>query len=349
MIKIKKITNKDSICVGSGLVALDVILNGSPTTPAKLCAGGSCGNVLSILAFLGWNAYPVARLSDNKATDNLLFDLSKFDINTSLITNTADGKTPIIIHRILKDKNGNPKHKFEFRIPDTNTWLPSYKPVLSSSVSEIVFKQKVSDVYYFDRVSRSSIDLAKYYKNLGSLIVFEPSSINDSSQFSECLELADIIKYSHDRISNYTELFPTPKAKLEIETLGKGGLQYRLKNAENQDWKTIPSFAVTNVIDSAGAGDWCTAGIINQLGYNGVQSFNSSSREDVEKALSVGQILGGINCQYDGARGIMYSMNYKSLISLAEAFLNNKVIPTNIEVSGVEIVTIKNFTFDSIL
>lgn len=349
MISIKKIKNKESIALGAGLVTLDVIVNGTPTTPAKLCAGGSCGNVLSILSFLGWEAKPIARLANNKASENLFNDFLNFNVNTSLITQSEDGKTPIIIHRILKDKNGNPKHKFEFKVPNTDTWLPMYKPVLASSVNNLILKQSICNIFYFDRVSRSTIELAKHYKNNGALIVFEPSSLKEDKQFLECLSLADIIKFSNDRIGNYSTLFPFPNGLLEIETMGKEGLQYRLKSDENPKWKIIPSFEFNNVIDNAGAGDWCTAGIINELGFNGIQSFADSNKEKIEKALLIGQVLGGINCMYDGARGVMYNMNYKSLIGIAEAIINNKKEIPTVENSEIQIVTIKNFKFESIL
>lgn len=348
MNKVKIYNNKELTCVGAGLVALDVILNGSPSTPAKLCAGGSCGNVMSILAFLGWDSKPIARFSDNNAAKNLFADFKNFKVDTSLISLSEDGATPIIIHRILKDKFGNAKHKFEFRIPMTNTWLPSYKPVLGSAVEKLILKQSETKVFYFDRVSRSSIDLAKFYKRKGALIFFEPSSYVDNKQFKECLEIADIIKYSIDRITNYTELFPLPVVELEIETLGKQGLRYRRKSSNNHQWKSIPSFQVEDVLDSAGAGDWCTSGIINEFGAEGSSSFYNLKDAQIDNALRIGQAFGAINCMYDGARGVMYNMNFDSFIKSVEALLNNKDFP-HIETSSIKVVTIENFEFTSIL
>lgn len=344
-----KISNKSGLtCVGIGLVALDVILNGSPSTPAKLCAGGSCGNVITILAFLKWNSKPIARFSDNDAAKNLFNDLENFNVDTSLISLSDDGETPIIIHRILKDKQGNAKHKFEFRIPQTNTWLPSYKPVLASEVNNLTSKQSVADVYYFDRVSRSTIELGKFYKNKGALIFFEPSSITDNKQFKECLEIADIIKYSNDRISNYSELFPEPQVELEIETLGKEGIKYRRKSSKNYGWNLIAPFEIKNIVDTAGAGDWCTAGIINELGGLGGNSFKKVQNSIIERALYIGQAFGGINCMYDGARGIMYNMNFNSFISSTEAIINKTSFP-EIESSSVEVLKVENFNFSSII
>lgn len=349
MNKLKKMPKNKPTCLGAGLVALDVILNGNPTTPAKLCVGGSCGNIISILSYLGWNSKPIARLSKNNATKNILKDFSNFNVKTDLLSRADDGSTPIIIHRILKDKNGNPKHKFEFKVPGTNEWLPSYKPVLSSSVEAITKKQLKSQVFYFDRVSRSSIDLAKFYKETGALIIFEPTSYKEDKQFSECLAVADIVKFSSDRITNYSEIFPLPIAPLEIETLGNDGLQYRLKSGPKKAWQKVPSFKLANILDAAGAGDWCTAGIINELGQNGAKSFYSANQDKIEKALNIGQAMGALNCTYGGARGIMYNIDYNVFNLIISKIIAKKDVTNVPTASSVKIVTIKNFQFNNIL
>ena len=44
------------VVVGTGLVALDVVINSDVHRPPRLWAGGTCGNVLTILSYLGWHA-----------------------------------------------------------------------------------------------------------------------------------------------------------------------------------------------------------------------------------------------------------------------------------------------------
>lgn len=338
-------------CVGSGLIALDVIVNGSPNTPAKLCAGGSCGNVLSILSFLGWESSPIARLSNNNASENLFNDFKKFKVDTSLISCTSDGSTPVIIHRILKDKFGNPKHKFEFRVPETGAWLPQYKPVLKTAVDAIIDEKPTANVFFFDRISRSSLDLAKYYKSKGALVVFEPSSMKNDKAFHEALALTNIVKFSHERITNYDNEFPEPVCDLEIQTLGKDGLKYRLKTSKDNSWKLIQPFLIEDAIDTAGAGDWCTAGIISKLGREGAKSFFESGLNEIENALNFGQALGAVNCMFFGARGMMYSVNNSMLENYTSELISNQSI--NIETidpsQNNEMTSISNFKFDMIL
>lgn len=323
--------NNKNICVGTGLVALDVILNGSPKTLPRFYTGGSCGNVLTILSFLGWQTFPIARLADNKATAELEEDLKRWNVKTELITKTDDGSTPIIIHRILKDKHGKPKHRFEFRDPETGKWLPQYKPVLNKDVPSILEKRKTQpNFFYFDRVNRSSIELAKHFKRTGAIVFFEPSSIGSKlSMFNECLEIADIIKYSNERISNYSEMFPKLQVPLEIETLGKDGIRFRFLKSKNIDqWQMVAPYVATDVNDSGGAGDWCSAGIIYTLpGNKRIDKFTIS---EVKSALRFGQALGAINCAFDGARGAMYALDSRSIKKLAANTIAKNMVGTTV-------------------
>lgn len=311
--------NEKTKITGTGFLTLDIILNGSKSTPPKLHAGGSFGNVLIILSYLGFETYPIARLADNVVTDLLIKDIEHWDVKTNLIFKEEKGSTPIIIHRILKDKLGKPKHKFEFRNPVNGNWLPSYRPFLSKRIKNIESQIPNSKVYYFDRVSRSSIDLAKKAKENGAIVYFEPSSYNTSKQFNECIEVADIIKYSNDRIKNYKELFPKSNSILEIETNGSKGICYRFKSDK---WKELDPYLIENTVDTAGAGDWCSSGIIKIISRNG--KLVNQTNGQIEEALNYGQVLGAINCLFDGARGVMYNMEYDELEILVEKLLNEQ-------------------------
>jgi fructokinase len=317
-------SNKSPICVGAGLIALDVVLNGNPRTPLKVFAGGSCGNVITILSYLNWVTFPVARLKINEAAEELLSDLRIWNVRTAMVTRTEDGSTPIIIHRIKRDKNGNSIHRFEFKNPDTGRWLPSFKPVLLKEVEELTKKCESPDVFYFDRQTPSSIKLAKYYKSKGSLIFFEPSSIVDISTFMKCLKLADIIKFSSERVKEYSTTFKKQQVPLEIETLGINGLRYRFsQNLTCRKWTHIPSFKVGFVVDAAGAGDWCSAGIISQIGNKGKRGFDKINLKVLRNALRFGQALGALNCFFDGARGSMYNLDKKRLNSFIKVIQSN--------------------------
>ena len=68
--------------------------------------------------------------------------------------------------------------------------------------------------------------------------------------FNQCVEVADIIKFSDQRIKD-VEQFEGYKDKLFIQTQGARGLSYRL----NSGWKHLAPVANDKVVDTAGAGD----------------------------------------------------------------------------------------------
>jgi fructokinase len=322
-------------CAGTGLLALDVLIKGNTDLNPKIFAGGSCGNVLSILSYLKFNTYPIARLGNNDATDLICEDLEKWGVHLNFIEREEKGSTPIIIHRILESLPNKPKHRFEFRNPNNGKWLPSFRPVLAKKVEGISEKLPKLDVFYFDRISRSSIELAKFAKKKGALIFFEPSSNKDEKQFHECLEICDIFKFSDQRIKSYKEDYPKKRACLEIETSGKQGLKYRFKS---NTWKSLDSYHIENAIDTAGAGDWCSAGIIEKLSTLNFNEFSSVKEQNIVGALKYGQVLGAINCLYSGARGLMYLVSrsvFDKMIQLVSAgkqvteITNAQVIPLN--------------------
>ncbi len=293
-------------CVGIGLVALDVLFNGKPSAPLGFYAGGSCGNVLTILSFLGWEAYPIARLRNNEAGNILLRDLEHFGVNKSLISS---------------EKAGNPKHRFEFRDPETGSYLPSYKPVLSACVDSIFETQPKSNVFYLDRVNRASIEMAKKCKSQNALIFFEPSSFKEDKNHDECLSYADVVKFSSERISNYQEKFPVCTRELEVMTMGPEGLVYRLRNQKT--WTHIDAYTISSVVDAAGSGDWCTAGLIHGL-FNRTKGTIEISDQVIENALEFGQSLAALNCCFMGARGAMYALKKEVLLDAATEMLSLK-------------------------
>lgn len=317
---------KNSI-IGAGLIALDVILNGNPETPPVYYAGGSCGNVLTILSYLNFDSYPVARLANNKAAQKLINDIQDWGVNIDLISLEVTGSTPIIIQRMKYGRDGTITHKFEFRNPETGNYLPSYKPLLGASVSQITDTHPQCDFFYFDRVSRSTIDLAKHYKKQGALIFFEPSSIKDPNdkQILECLDVVDIIKFSKDRIHDFEEKFPKGFAKIEIETLGNEGINFRINKNIPGKWHHLNPFNIDTVKDAAGAGDWCTSGII--FAFSTLKKpFLKTTVSDWKDLINIGQAFGALSCFFSGARGMMYNIESKTLTRYINKLITYKQI-----------------------
>lgn len=321
--------------IGIGLVALDIVIEKSSNTKPNLFAGGSCGNVLIILSYLGFDTFPIARLANNKATEELINDIAFWGVNNDLIIKGDDGSTPIIIQRISNAKDGNSIHRFEFRNPENGKYLPSFKPVLVKSIEMLYSKISKCDFFYMDRVSRSSIELAKLYKNNGAIVIYEPSSlkVDNLNLINELIEIIDVIKFSNERIPNYKDLIPQGKIPLEIETLGKDGINYRTQNLN--EWRHILPFSLSKVVDSAGAGDWTTAGIIKSLIDNNISKIKDIDSNTIESILKYAQALGALSCFYKGARGLMYQVERDNLSILINELINNKTIKRELMESGL--------------
>jgi fructokinase len=303
-------------CIGSGFVALDWICLEKQAKPSQTLAGGSCGNVLSILAYLGWKSVPLARLKNDSPAKILLRDLEEWKVVTDFVTKDAKGSTPVVIQRILKGEDGIPFHKFEWRFPNTGERLPSYRPLPKKLAAEYLPQLPTANFFYMDRADPSTVLLAKALREKGTIIFFEPSGIRDARLFSECLAVSDIVKYSHERLDKIPASASPNRPILEIRTLGNRGLEYRLKSKDQPrlPWRFMPAYSVGDLKDTCGAGDWCSAGMIHYIQQHHLEALAELSSVQAEAAIRYGQALAAINCQFEGARGAMYKYKNRSEI-----------------------------------
>lgn len=322
-------------CVGTGFIVLDVIRNtvGIGATEKRF-AGGSCGNVLAILAYFGWTARAVGRIGDDHPGRELLADLEKWGVHTELLQVEAGRGTPIIVQENYLDARGRPRHRFSRVCPVCGASLPAYRPLLTSEAATIAAKLPSHSVFYFDRVAPGTLELAQKSRANGALVVFEPSGIKDERLFAECLRTAHIVKYANDRIEGIHDVVAKAKVPIEIETLGAKGLRLRVRsNGRVGAWKDLPAFSAPELRDAAGSGDWCTAGLIHGLMTSG-NSVEQLVRDSsaVVLATRLGQALAALNCGFEGARGLMYAADGKRVLALAGAIVKGTKEPSALEV-----------------
>jgi len=289
----------ENICVGAGLISLDVLIWEGKRIPVSFYVGGTCGNVMMILSYMGWETYPIARLDGTKDGIRVLADMKKHNVHTDFVS-TNDGKTPVIVQRNFINKDGIPTHRFESR-PNMGRFYLDFKSLTMRQADEVIARiDFVPKVFFFDRVSPAILKLADIFKGKGSVIFFEPSSRSGNvNLFNKCVEISDIIKFSEQRIKDI-EQFERYKDKLFIQTQGAKGLSYRL----NFGWIHLETVPNDKVIDTAGAGDWTTAAFINGL-FKTRNGISGISVVEIEKALNDAQIIGAQSCSYEGARGMM--------------------------------------------
>ena len=289
----------ENICVGAGLISLDVLIWEGKRIPVSFYVGGTCGNVMMILSYMGWETYPISRLDGTKDGMRVLADMEKHNVHTDFVS-TNDGKTPVIVQRNFINKDGIPTHRFESR-PNMGRFYLDFKSLTMRQADEVIGRiDFVPKVFFFDRVSPAILKLAVIFKEKGSVIFFEPSSRSGNViLFNKCVEVSDIIKFSEQRIKDIKQ-FESYKDKLFIQTQGAKGLSYRL----NFGWIHLEPVANDKVIDTAGAGDWTTAAFINEL-FKTRNRISDISVIEIERALNDAQKIGAQSCSYEGARGMM--------------------------------------------
>lgn len=250
-------------------------------------------------------------IENDRTAEYILNDLKNCNVYTDYIVQESTGTSPIIIENIHHDQNGQEKHSFSFRCPCCKQRLPSYRPIPAKLATSLVESLPQPQVFFFDRVSRAALDLAKYYVEEGGVVFFEPISIGNPEHFQEALEISHIVKYSQDRLSEKDIIPRIDKTILVIETMGDLGLRYlnRCGQPSSQKWVTLRPFHVRQVRDSAGSGDWCTAGLIHMLASQGLAGFQNLQPAELTNAMQFSQALGAWNCMYEGARGGMYKVN----------------------------------------
>jgi fructokinase len=326
------IENKQSTIpqiIGSGLITLDVIMAKSKRENKiiNLQLGGTCGNVLTILSYLGWNSYPILRLNNtDDSTKIIVNEMEKWGVKADFLLYNKKDTVPVIVENIYLDKEPL-KHSFSFNCPNCRNFLPRFRAATLKQIKSLENKIITQPaVFFYDRVSAGNVKLAKKFAEKGTLVVFEPPKDRNSKLFKKALKNCHILKYSNQRNGKINSLIDKEnKPDLEVITLGDEGLEYRA-NFLNDDWKRLEPYNIDQLKDSAGAGDWCTAGLIHSIGRNGRKGFLESDSEKIESALNLGQTLAVLNCAFYGARGVMYqALNQKEILSIFNEIMLEKI------------------------
>jgi sugar/nucleoside kinase (ribokinase family) len=296
---------------GIGLVALDVVTDDGSDEVIGEWAGGSTGNLMAILAFLGWDASPIARLDSGEVSAMIKTDLKRWGVNQRWLSLEPTAEAAIYIERLRHDREGAVYHRFERYCPECGARLPGYRPVTIAALEGVLEGIAECDVLFIDRPSPGAVVAAEYARKVGKLVFFEPSARGERRQLESLARAADIVKYSAERLTEEDrEVIAEATPSVEIETLGSEGLRFRTR----AKWHKLPAPSV-DARDTAGAGDWTTAGILHQLRSDLSQSALTADR--MRGVLATAQAFGAISCRYAGARGVMEHLTAKRVLEVA--------------------------------
>ena len=312
---------------GTGLIALDLVVGPDPETPVRSWAGGTCGNVLSILAYLGWDAYPIARMNADVASDRVRADMKRWGVHLDWANCAPTTHTPMIVQEIRHRRDGRSDHRFSWSCPRCGKWLPPFKAITINAVEKVKPALVDASVFFLDRLSRGILTLATEASARGALIVFEPSSKSTDKLLAEALALAHVVKYADHRLAGICGAMASDSAVLlEVQTLGDQGLRYRhrLRRGVSR-WMHLKAVPAPRLADACGAGDWCTAGLIAKAAVGGQEGFRRAGARGVRAALRFGQALAAWNCGFEGARGGMYAISLRAFKREITGLLNGRL------------------------
>lgn len=299
--------------VGTGLFALDVIVRADGhSAPPTL--GGSAGNVLSILGALGWQATPVGSLGEDQPAQTVFHDFEAVGADLRFLHRSSGRCTPVIFqHQVMEA--GAPTHRFSFACPVCGIRRrPRWDD--AESLATMHTSPPPAAVFYLDRPTQLGVALAEHYAEVGAIVVFEPSAVGDDpSLFARAVRCARIIKYADDRIDSF-DAFDLQPGAVEIQTRGAEGLRFRTTSLDPR-WMHLGAYELPYLHDTAGAGDWCTAGMIYHLFSREAGTSSVVDHTALASALSFGQCLSTLNCMTEGARGLLSAWKPSRIVHAA--------------------------------
>src|SRR5947209_754778 len=101
-----RIEARPPVVIGTGFIALDVVLPSAGGAHPELWAGGTCGNVLLALSYLGWQSFPVGRLKNDSAYERISEDLRQWGVRPDFLEADEEGSTPVVVQRIGRTLGG---------------------------------------------------------------------------------------------------------------------------------------------------------------------------------------------------------------------------------------------------
>ena len=258
--------------IGTGIFNLDtIVVREYPQWPAlrpftdKVVleeVGGTCGNVMCMLARLGWDAKPLACLDDSPEGLKIAADLNRFGCDCRYVTTAPGGGTTLL--RLTHKKDSEGRHTLSVRAgAPGGSRFPKRHFLRARDEAPVFMDQliEVPSVFFFDDPAAGHRYLAREMKRKGCQIVyFEPSKVATNADL-EAVGLSDIIKFSDENVPDvsFADAYPD---KVFIQTTGPDGVRIKEKGGA---WYVIEGVKNSSVVDAEGAGDTFTSALINAL------------------------------------------------------------------------------------
>ncbi len=306
-------------CLLSGNFALDTIVtrdypngfvvgktNKFTETVVAESVGNTCGNVAAILPYLGVQSFPVAHFDLSEQGLQIKDDLQRYGADVRFVQNSANGGTTLLRCTHKRDKMTG-EHTTSFRATSPGSRFPRrrFLRVRDEAPAFIEKLDFTPDVFFFDAAEAGLRYLAGELRNKGTLVYFEPESDVDKAKFLKAIEVSDIVKFSHEKVSDL-DFVAQNTDKLFIRTMGAAGLEFNLCG---QGWVKVATVPNENVVDWEGAGDWTTSQFIAFLCEKEMLSVAQMTVESVRGCLEIACRTASRSVSYMGSKGMIDSQN----------------------------------------
>lgn len=321
-------------CMGTGNFSLDVItqreypdgfvVGKRNRFEEKILAmeiGNTCGNVMTMLPYLGVKTFPVAKLDVSPQGFQMKRDMKAYGADLRFVSNTLTGGTTILrcMHKLDNDGRPTMGHKGSTAgKPWTGLSARPCRKYLSSKGGEVEAlvdsMDFIPDVFFFDVAQAGHRILAERLREKGSLVYFECDSDghrieNEKSRqaahrlFLRCVEASDVVKMSGEYVQDlsfadaYTD-------KLFVQTLGADGLRFKLGGGQ---WIRLAPVVNPDYKDYEGAGDWTSTTLIAALCSKDMLKVKDMTEEAVREALTMAQQMASYSVGFYGSKGLIHA------------------------------------------
>ena len=283
--------------------------------------GNTCGNVMTMLPYLGVKTFPVAKLDVSPQGYQMKRDMKAYGADVRFVDNTLKGGTTILrcMHKL--DDQGNPTmgHKGSTAgKPWTGMSARPCRKYLSSQNGEVETlvdsMDFTPDVFFFDVAQAGHRILAEKLREKGTLVYFEGDSdghkIEDEKRrtaakraFLRCVEVSDVVKMSAELVEDLS-FADDYQDKLFIQTLGAEGLRFKLGEGQ---WIKLDPIVNPDYKDYEGAGDWTSSTLIAALCSKGMLKVKDMTEQTVAEMLTMAQQMASYSVGFYGSKGLIHA------------------------------------------
>lgn len=294
--------NGDLSVLGAGFACIDIIRFRKEDT---VMLGGTAANVMTILSVLGLETEFLTAKYIGISGEYIESALTRRGIKCISFTN-AKKQVPRIVEEIEEKK-----HFFITTCPKCGRNLVKCNLPTWSQMAKVEKQfNRSPNVFFFDRISEGIKEFAE--QNNKGWNVYEPNSCRMYTNLISGMAVADIVKYSEDRISakltdNVIRDIRDTKVALLIVTMGNNGIKFvtRTETGDFSDWNYISAVSIDNEIDTSGSGDWLSGVFIYLLLRKYPNYTFYLDEQYIEQILNMAQKYAAQNCSFIGAQGML--------------------------------------------